>query len=225
MEQNQSDMDPLAKVLLAVALLLGASIVFEIAGFLMASARAEITVANALHPAGAVSADPGGGLTAARSLADKLKERNLFVSKPPKRHPVEVVMGILGGEVLIRDKWYKPGDSIEDAKIVAVGPTTVRILWDGHEKEFAPIAGPDSEGSPGPPSRRRPTGATGRARTMKPPAGPSASVGPTRGRSRDASLVSPEERARLKERWTNMTPEEREKSKELMRERFERRGR
>ena len=156
MDRNQSDMDPLAKVLLAVALLLGASIVFEIAGFLMTSARAEITVAKALRPDGASPDEAGGSLAAARSLADELKEKNLFVSKPPKQHPVDVVAGILGGEVLIKDKWYKPGESVEDAKIVAVESTEVRIAWDGHEKAFAPIAGTGSEGPGGPRSRGRP---------------------------------------------------------------------
>jgi len=225
MDRNQSDMDPLAKVLLAVALLLGASIVFEIAGFLMTSARAEITVAKALRPDGASPDEAGGSLAAARSLADELKEKNLFVSKPPKQHPVDVVAGILGGEVLIKDKWYKPGDSVEDAKIVAVESTEVRIAWDGHEKAFAPIAGTGSEGPGGPRSRGRPTGAPGRSRTMRPTARPSAPLGPMRGRPGVAPIVSPEERARLKERWTNMTPEEREQSREQMRERFGRRGR
>lgn len=218
-------MDPLAKVLLAVALLLGASIVFEIAGFLMTSARAEIFVAQALHPDDVVSDDPGGGLAAARSLADELKAKNLFVAKPPKRHPVEVIGGILGGEVLIGDTWYKPGASIEDAKIVAVEPTMVRILWDGHEKEFAPIAGVGSEGPGGPPSRRRPSGAPDRSRAMRSTARPNVSPGPMRGRPQGAPPASPEERARFRERWTNMTEQEREELRTRMRGRSERRGR
>jgi len=218
-------MDPLAKVLLAVALLLGASIVFEIAGFLMTSARAEIFVAQALHPDDVAADDPGGGLTAARSLANELKEKNLFVSKPPKRHPVDSVTGILGGEVLIGERWYKPGDSIADARIVAVEPTRVRILWDGQEKEFAPIAGASSAGPGGPPSRRRPSAAPVRTHGNRGAVMSSVPAGAMRPRPAGAPVMSPDERAKLKERWTNMTPEERERVKQQMRERYERRGR
>ncbi|MCD4830463.1 MAG: DUF3106 domain-containing protein [Anaerohalosphaeraceae bacterium] len=75
-----------------------------------------------------------------RTLADELKENNLFAPKPPKQHPVKKVAGILGDEVLISGKWYKVGDSVGDANIVAIEPTQVKILWQGNEKYFAPMA-------------------------------------------------------------------------------------
>jgi len=42
--------------------------------------------------------------------------------------------------VLINGKWYKVGDKIGDAKIVAIEPTQVKIEWEGKEKVFAPIS-------------------------------------------------------------------------------------
>ena len=49
------------------------------------------------------------------------------------------MLGILGHEALINGKWYKVGDSVGEAKIVAIEPTKVRIAWNGQEKEFSPI--------------------------------------------------------------------------------------
>ena len=65
------------------------------------------------------------------------------------------MIGILGREALIGDKWYKVGDSVGDAKIVAIEPTKVKVVWDGQEKEFSPIGssgGGDRRGGPGGPS-------------------------------------------------------------------------
>jgi len=72
-------------------------------------------------------------------LADALKKNNLFVPPAEKQHPVQEVLGILGNEVLIKDKWYEVGDTVGEAKIVAIGPTQATIEWDGKEKTFAPI--------------------------------------------------------------------------------------
>jgi len=74
-----------------------------------------------------------------KALANELKKNNLFVPPSPKQHPVKEVLGILGNEVIIRDKLYKVGDKVGEAKIVAIGPTEVTIEWDGKEKPFAPI--------------------------------------------------------------------------------------
>jgi hypothetical protein len=64
----------------------------------------------------------------------------LFAPPLPKKHPVSQVSGILGNEVLINSKWYKVGDKIGDAKIVAIESTLVKIEWEGKEKVFAPIS-------------------------------------------------------------------------------------
>ena len=41
---------------------------------------------------------------------------------------------------LINGKWYKVGDKVGDAEIMAIEPTQVKIKWDGKEKFFAPLA-------------------------------------------------------------------------------------
>lgn len=81
-------------------------------------------------------------------IADAIKKQNLFIPPAPKRHPVTAVLGIMGNEALINGKWYKVGDKIADAEVVAVEPTLVKIKWDGSEKTFAPISAmiPESSG-------------------------------------------------------------------------------
>jgi hypothetical protein len=80
-----------------------------------------------------------GQLARSRPIADNLKKSNLFSPPPPKQHPVKEVFAIFGDEVLIKDKWYKVGDTVGEAKIVAIGPTSVTTEWDGKEKVFHPI--------------------------------------------------------------------------------------
>ena len=77
-----------------------------------------------------------------KALAEELKKNNLFSPTPLKQHPVKHVSGILGNEVLIDGRWYKTGDKIIDAKIVAIKPDHVKIEWNGTEKVFAPINAP-----------------------------------------------------------------------------------
>ncbi len=151
-----------------------------------------------------------------RRIAETLKKQNLFAPQPPKSHPVGQVSGILGQEVLIQGKWYKVGDKIQDAEITAVEPTLVRIVWDGNETRFKPIAsgagggeggqGGGEEEAPrpdGPPSDRR---REPEAMPMRMPEG---------GFHRPP--VSPEEMEKLR----NMSPEERGV---FMRERMQKRS-
>jgi hypothetical protein len=132
----------------------------------------------------------------------------------------------MGNEALINDKWYKAGDKIGDARIVAVEPTQVKIEWDGSTKYFAPLASAD--GSSGPPSGRR-----GRDK-----GGESGGPGPTRvevvGPGPEGGgfgNMSEEQRAEMRARmdemranFENMSPEEREAFRNKMRERFGGRG-
>jgi hypothetical protein len=81
-----------------------------------------------------------------KKKADALKENNLFIEKPPRKNPVSEVMGILGSEALINGKWYKAGDKVGDANILAIEPTRVKVEWDGKIKMFAPLS--DAKVSP-----------------------------------------------------------------------------
>jgi hypothetical protein len=78
-------------------------------------------------------------VTEAKKVAEELKKKNLYAPPPPKKNPVSQVAGIMGSEALINGKWYKVGDEVGDAKIVAIEPTLVKVEWEGKEHVFAPI--------------------------------------------------------------------------------------
>jgi len=126
-------------VLLVVSVVLVFSILIKVWSFFDASAKAEKIVKKAVAQNNADAEDMDKYFAKYKVLADELKKNNLFVPPAPKQHPIKEVLGIFGDEVIIRDKLYKVGDKVGDAKIVAIGPTEVTIEWDGKEKTFAPI--------------------------------------------------------------------------------------
>jgi hypothetical protein len=126
-------------VLLGVSALLAVLILIKVGSFFAASVRAERLVKMAVAQNNTDAKDMEKYFAESKTIANKLKRENLFAPPPPKQNPVKEVWGIFGDEVLIEDKWYKVGDKVGDAKIVAIGPTSVKIEWDGKEKAFAPI--------------------------------------------------------------------------------------
>jgi hypothetical protein len=209
--------------LLGVSALLAVLTLVKVVDFFVTSAKAGSVVRKAVEQNKSDEDDVEKHLAKAKAMADDLKKRNLFVPVPPKRNPVSVVLGIFGDEALINDKWYRAGDSVGDAKIVAIEPTQVRIEWDGKEKVFAPITASVASGPSGPARAGRP----GRGDSERPE--PSMVVseagrGPGRGGFGD---LSEEQRAQMRarfegmrDRFQNMSPEERERFREEMRGRF-----
>jgi len=213
-----------AKALAAVTILLGALTFLRIAGFLAASSEVRQMAAKVdpnAQKAG-TSADMGTLLASGKASAEELKKKNLFVKTPPRQHPVNEVLGILGDEALINGKWCKVGENVGDAKIVAIEPTKVKIAWDGQEKEFTPIG----SGGGGDPSRDR----SGPSRSGgRPGAGNKAQVaagnvgGAPAPAGQGGSQLSAEERERMRSQWQNMSPEERQQARQQMRQRLGRR--
>lgn len=60
--------------------------------------------------------------------------------------PIQV-LGILGDEALINGKWYKAGDAVADAKIVAVQPTRITIERAGEQSTLIPTRQRSGEAS------------------------------------------------------------------------------
>jgi Na+-transporting methylmalonyl-CoA/oxaloacetate decarboxylase gamma subunit len=133
-------------VLLGAAVVFTVLILIQVTSFLEASARVQNTIKKAVAQDGPSPDAMRVSAAASQAVAQELKKHNLFSPPQPPRHPVTSVLGILGGEALIGNKWYRAGDMVGDAKIVAVEPTRVRILWQGHEKVFVPM---DVAGQPG----------------------------------------------------------------------------
>ena len=129
---------------LSTALLVAAVVAFvltliKVTSYLEASARAQNLVKKATAKEEPIPNNTQDAAAASWAVAEQLKKNNLFSPPVPPRHPVTSVLGILGNEALIGDRWYKAGDSIADAKVVAVEPTQVRVQWQGRETVFVPM--------------------------------------------------------------------------------------
>jgi hypothetical protein len=201
-ESLKNKTEPLTRILFAVAVLLGALVFLKI-GFFVSSSNAMLMAAQT-DPNQAGATDLKKVLAATKASADQIKKNNLFMPGSVKQYPVNEVIGILGQEALIGDKWYKVGDSVGEAKIVAIEPTKVKVVWNGQEKEFSPIG---SSGNAG--GRGERAGPPGRA------SGPGAGQG--RSGSAMAAGASPEDREKLRQQFMNASPEEKQRLREQMR--------
>jgi hypothetical protein len=183
-------------VLLGVSAFLAVLILVKVTGFFTTSAKAEGLVKRAVVQNNTDSKDMDKYFAKYKVLADALKKNNLFAPPPPKQHPVKDVLGILGEEVLINDKWYKVGETVGDAKVVAIGPTEATIEWDGKEKTFAPIdaAGPSQPGGPKAPRALAEGGKAGGGHAQMVATGPQRSSFKSTGAFRN---LSDKERAKL----------------------------
>ena len=134
-------------LLIVVSALLVVATFVKAAGTVMSIAEAQRHVAGAIEQGKPDPNQVRSCMAEAKQLADQLKIKNLYAPPPPKKNPVTEVRGIMGGEALIDGKWYKAGDKIGDAKIVAVEPTLVRVEWEAELHTFEPIkaAGPQDD--------------------------------------------------------------------------------
>lgn len=201
-------------VLLWFSVVLGVLIIVKVAGFFVATARAEKLIADALAYSQLDPNDTEKYLAKSKSVADELKKKNVFAPPPPKKHPVQQVSGILGKEVLIGDKWYKVGDKVGDAKIVAIEPTQVWVEWDGEKKAFAPISSATSA------TEKRKVKKTAVKKPDEAPKEVNKTVEEVKPTVEEDPLgwmgvkLSPALRAKLLEQWNKASDEEKAKAKE-----------
>jgi hypothetical protein len=221
--KNKKELVP--TVLLGVSVLCGILILLKVTGFFVASARAESVVKRAIEQS---RTDPNNiekQLASSAAITDELKKNNLFAPPPAKQHPVKEVSGIFGDQVFIKNKWYNVGDAVGDAKIVAIGPTSVTIAWDGKEKSFLPIQAKIAEA---------PSGPRGKTATAKKKEGEANSKGENE-KDRPEPVTVQVEGVRpgfggrggpgegfmaMRQRLENMSEGERQEFRDRMRERF-----
>ena len=225
--KNKKEMVP--TVLLGVAVICGVLILLKVTSFFVAGARANSVVRRAVEQNKTDPKNLQKQLADSAAISDELKKNNLFAPPLAKQHPVSDVSGIFGDQVLIQDKWYGVGDMVKDAKIVAVGATSVTISWEGKEKIFLPIEAKIADSKSGPKGRtataqkkedesdskkengeQRPDSVTVRVEGGGPPRTFGGRGGPEGG------FMA------MRERFENMSEQERQEFRERMRERFSR---
>jgi hypothetical protein len=205
-------------LLLTSSVLLGILILIKLTAFFVTSGRQEKLIDEA---ALRCRMDPNATekyLAKSKETAEQLKKKNLFAPPPPKQHPVSEISGILGNEVLIKDKWYKVGDKIADAEILAIEPAQVKIKWDGKEKYFAPIAAAGETSPDNKPENRPDTKNKQAAPATVAQAQAQASPEPVTTAEEDifawmAVKLSDQARAKLLETWNKLTDEQKEDAK------------
>lgn len=225
--KNKDELIP--TVLLGVSVLCGILILVKVTSFFVASARAESVVKRAIKQNIADPKDIEKQFANSAAITEELKKDNLFAPPVPKQHPVTEVSGIFGDQVLIQNKWYSVGDTVKDAKIVAIGATAVTIEWDGKEKTFLPIEAKFVEEKNGPKGRTATTqndeaqingnkedgeGKPESVTVQIEEGGPPRMFG-GRGGPGEGFMA-------MRQRFENMSEEERQAFRERMRERFAR---
>ncbi|MFQ6034706.1 MAG: hypothetical protein ACE5NM_02525 [Sedimentisphaerales bacterium] len=213
-------------VLFGISAALCILILIKVAGFFVASARAEGVVKRAIAQNNTNTKDIESVFAESKAVADKLKKKNLFAPPPPKQQPIKYVQGILGNEVIINGNFYKVGDMVQDAKIVAIAPTKVSIEWDGRQITLSPIDAVSA--SPAKPGPKRPevgkegTGERAEMVVVKSEERPVFGQPDRRG----FGLFRPPDRPRfgerIRERFQNMSEAERDRFRREMQERRER---
>lgn len=68
----------------------------------------------------------------------RLQRNNLFVERRT-RTQVPQTQAILGNSVLIGDRWYSQGDTVNGFEILSIGPDSVTVLNDGRERQLVPF--------------------------------------------------------------------------------------
>jgi len=208
-------------LLLGLAAVLAVAILVNITSFFVASARAGNLVKKAVEQTASDKDEMDKYFAESRELSKELKKNNLFAPPPPKQQPIKRVLGILGNEVLIEGKWYKLGDMVKDAKIVAIEPAQIKIEWDGKKITLEPISAASSSPPGAPTSPRVDTGPAEGQGTPAPPEPRQRRRGGGRDRGmRGFGNLSPEERAAMRERFRNASDEERQQMRNEMRRRF-----
>jgi hypothetical protein len=150
-------------------------------------------------------------LQASTKTDEEMKKKNLFSGSQPTP-PMPQCTGILGNYALFGENWYKTGDMVQDAKILSVSPTEVKILWQDKEQILRPFdveveykksqaSGPAPGGQP-----------AAQSQPEQPPM-------PMGGRfgGMDPRTMSPDQLAQMRDRFMNMSPEERRRAFEEMR--------
>lgn len=132
------------KVLFTVSLALSVLTVGKVLGFAVTSVRTKGRIESAVAKNGQDDEVVKACIAANREAADKIKERNMFAEPKAKSEP-PTCSAILGSKALIGDKWYGVGDEVGGAKITAIGPREVTILWEEKEKKLFPFAESDKK--------------------------------------------------------------------------------
>lgn len=126
-------------ILLAGSLLVAATMAVKVFAYATSSMTIPVKIANALDSANGTDEDTAAYTSNYKGIASELKKKSVFASSSKKKNPVKKVDGILGNSALIKGKFYKVGDKIGEAELIAIEATYITVKFDGKETKLLPI--------------------------------------------------------------------------------------
>ena len=202
-------------VLLGLSAFFGLVILIKTGGFLVTSFREGMLIKKAIAQSSLDPNDAEKYFANSKALAEELKKKNIF--ELPKPNPGGNISGILGDEILINGRWCKVGDKVEDAEILAIEPTQVKIRWNGQETYFSPMGVVKVAEPQKPVETKRVVQAQGASPTEGDPLG---WMGVKLSEKARAKLLekwnslSDEEKKQFKEKWNKMSDEQKQQAVE-----------
>jgi len=73
-----------------------------------------------------------------KDAAENLSRQNKFVPPPSAPEPPSGCNAIFGDAARIGERWVQVGDKVSDARVLAIEPTRVVLLWQAKEFTLAP---------------------------------------------------------------------------------------
>jgi hypothetical protein len=147
----------------------------------------------------------------------KVTEKNPFAPEAQKPQP-PTLAGVMGDEVLINGQWYKVGQEVSGAKILKIDPIFVMIDFGGKQQALTPQTSVDpNAGRMQGQGFTRGGGAPGGDRGFGGPGGGGPGGFGGRGRGGFGNM-SPDQMNQMRDRFMNMSPEERRNAMRQMRE-------
>jgi hypothetical protein len=125
--------------LLGFSILLAVVLLWRIQNFLKVSMWARVVVNSAVQQIDIPTPDTTKYLSPDKEIVAALIQDNIFILQATPVSPISEVRAIFGDSALINGKWYKTGDSIGQARIVAIEPSQARIEWNGTTKTYSPV--------------------------------------------------------------------------------------
>jgi hypothetical protein len=207
--------DIMSKALFVFSVFLVVALLLKVAAFGYTSYRLPVALQEAGEQNEQSDEAVEKHLSTYRENGDKLKKDHMF-APPKQKRPLPTCTGIIGDCALFGDKLYKVGDDVQGGKIVAVDPTEVTILWEEQEQKLIPFSVATKYDAKKPSSPPQP----GQAPVVvQAPTMPSRNRGPRQGERPRGEMgrggmmfnMSPEQMRQARERYMNMSPEERER--------------
>ena len=146
----------------------------------------------------------------------KQEPKSMFA--PSKKVQMPKCSAVLGDEALINDKWYKVGSTAGGAKIVAINPESVKILWEEKEQILVPFnikVESDSQ------TRNGQSPSAKKEASVSPRPGGRGMRNSENGNLRESGAISSDEARQMRERYQNASPEDQEKMRQQMQERYQ----